>query len=81
VRGSPSPIAAVTAPSPIHTSSAPRLSLRIEEAAAALGVGPDWFREHVLPDVRAVRVSPRVRLIPVPELVKWLDRNATRVLE
>ena len=54
-----------------------RLALRPEEAAEALGVGRSFFYEQVLPEVRVV-YRGRVRLVPVAELERWLDREAAR---
>lgn len=53
----------------------PRLALSKPEAAAALGVGPDHFEEHVAPDLRIVRVGRR-KLVPVAELERWLSEHA-----
>jgi excisionase family DNA binding protein len=53
----------------------PRLSLRIEEAADALGVSVDTFERHIASELRVVYVG-RVRLYPVPEIERWLDRQA-----
>jgi excisionase family DNA binding protein len=58
----------------------PRLALRVEEAAEALGVSDDYFRVHVADELRWVRRG-RVRVVAVQELQRWLDRNASRVLE
>jgi excisionase family DNA binding protein len=55
--------------------SPPRLSLRVEEAADALGVSVDTFERHIAAELRVVYVG-RVRLYPVPELERWLDRQA-----
>jgi excisionase family DNA binding protein len=55
----------------------PRLALTVEEAAEAVGVGRSFFYQHVLPDLRIVRVGRR-RLVPVRELERWLDESATR---
>lgn len=57
-----------TAPPP------PRLALRHEEAAAALGVSVDFFRQHIQPEIRAV-YRGRVRLWSITELQRWLERN------
>jgi excisionase family DNA binding protein len=57
-----------------------RLALSKAEAAAALGVSVDFFEDHVMHQLRIVRLGRR-RLIPVDELVRWLDRNASRALE
>jgi excisionase family DNA binding protein len=58
----------------------PRIALTPAEAAAALGVGPDFFEEHVAPELRLVRRG-RKRLVPVGELERWTTENAERVLE
>ncbi len=58
----------------------PRLALRPEEAAASIGVSRSFFFAEVLPELRVVRLG-RVRLIPVPELERWVDQHAGRVLE
>lgn len=57
----------------------PRTALTPAEAAASLGVGPDFFAEHVQPELRIVRRGKK-RLIPVPELEHWLTENAEPVL-
>jgi len=57
-----------------------KLALTKQEAAAALGMSIDHLDRHVMPDLRVVR-SGRLRLIPVAELERWLERNAARVLE
>ncbi len=56
-------------------ATVPRLSLRREEAAAALGVSDDHFDRHVRHELRAVRRG-RVVLFPVAELEGWLSKNA-----
>lgn len=58
----------------------PRLALSLGEAAASLGVSPDYFAEYVAPELCMVRRG-RKRLIAVAELERWLDRNAARTLE
>ena len=57
-----------------------RLAYSPEEAAEALGVSRSFFYEHILWDVRVVRVG-RKRLIPIKELETWLDRHAAPVLD
>ena len=57
-----------------------RLALRLEEAAAALGVSVDYFATSIRPELRTVRRG-RVTLVSVAELEKWLDRSAARALE
>jgi hypothetical protein len=52
----------------------------VTEAAAALGVSPDFFAEHIAPELRIVRRGRR-KLIAVRELEAWLDRSAARTLK
>lgn len=59
--------------------SIPRIALTPAEAAAAIGVGPDFFDENVAPDLRLIRRG-RKRLVPVTELERWAAENAERVL-
>jgi excisionase family DNA binding protein len=59
-----------TAPTPL------RRALRLDEAAAALGISRDFFDEHVRPDLRLVRKG-RVTLVPMTELDRWLEANAS----
>lgn len=54
----------------------PTLALSIEQACAALGISWDTWREHVEPEVRIVRIGRR-KLVPVKELERWLDKNAS----
>ena len=62
------------------TTPVPRLALSIEEACAALGVGWDFFNEHISPELRLVRRGRR-KLVAVRELERWLAENGERVLE
>jgi excisionase family DNA binding protein len=57
-----------------------RLAVSKTEAAESLGVSVDFFEEHVMHELRVVREGRR-RLIPVSELVGWLDSRAHRVLD
>jgi excisionase family DNA binding protein len=59
----------------------PRVALTVPgEAACALGVGVDYFNEHIKPELRLVRRG-RLVLVPVAELERWLEREAARTLE
>jgi hypothetical protein len=59
----------------------PRLALRCpHEAADALGVSPDFFDEHVRPELRLVRRG-RLVFVAVAELERWLESSAARTLE
>lgn len=53
----------------------PRFALTPAEAAASIGVGPDFFEENVAPELRVIRRG-RKRLIPVTELERWLAEAA-----
>lgn len=55
----------------------PRLALTPPEAAASIGVGEDFFTEHVRPELRLVRRGRKV-LVPVPELERWVEQNTER---
>ena len=57
----------------------PAIALSEADAAAALGMGATFFREHVLPHVRSIRVAGKV-LYPVAELERWALANAEAVL-
>ena len=58
-------------------TSVPRIALTPPEAAAALGVGPDFFDANVAPELRVIRRG-RKRLVPVSELERWAAENAER---
>ncbi|MGH2964235.1 MAG: hypothetical protein ACRDMH_02475 [Solirubrobacterales bacterium] len=61
-------------------TSTPRLALTRSEAAASLGVSLDSFERHIQPELRLVRRG-RLRLVPVRELDRWLEREAARTVE
>ncbi len=56
-------------------ASIPRIALTPAEAAAAIGVGPDFFDANVAPELRLIRRG-RKRLVPVSELERWTAENA-----
>lgn len=56
--------------------SVPRFALTPPEAAAAIGVGPDFFEENVAPELRLIRRG-RKRLVPVSELERWVAQAAS----
>lgn len=68
--GAPNVHAVTNRPSP------PRLGLTVEEAAKAVGMSESSFKRHVQPELRIVRRGS-LRIIPVPEIEKWLEDNAT----
>jgi hypothetical protein len=55
-------------------ASIPRIALTPPEAAAAIGVGPDFFDANVAPQLRMIRRG-RKRLVPVRELERWVADN------
>ncbi len=42
-----------------------------------LGVSRDYFDEHVKPELRIVRHGARMVVVPLAELVRWIERNAS----
>jgi hypothetical protein len=61
------------------STSIPRIALTPPEAAAAIGVGPDFFDANVAPELHLIRRG-RKRLVPVSELERWTAENAQRAL-
>jgi len=53
----------------------PRIALTPPEASASIGVGEEFFTEHVRPHLRLIRRGRKV-LIPVIELERWVRDNA-----
>lgn len=60
----------------IHRPAPPRLGLTVAEAAQAVGMSESSFKRHVQPELRIVRRGS-LRIIPLSEVEKWLERNAT----
>lgn len=58
-------------------ASIPRIALTPPEAAAAIGVGPDFFDANVAPELCLIRCG-RKRLVPVAELERWMAENSAR---
>jgi excisionase family DNA binding protein len=56
--------------------SPPRLGLTVAEAAQAVGMSESSFKRHVQPELRIVRRGS-LRIIPLSEVERWLERNAT----
>lgn len=52
--------------------------LRQPDAAKALSISQDSFVRHVAPEINVVRRG-KLRLVPVPELQRWIDENSVRV--
>ena len=61
------------------TRPIPALALTPAEAAAAIGVGPDFFDADIRPELRLIRRGRKV-LVPVSELERWVAENAERPL-
>jgi hypothetical protein len=59
--------------------SIPRIALTPPEAAAAIGVGSDFFEEDVAPELRLIRRG-RKRLVPAAELERWASESAGRAV-
>ena len=59
--------------------SPPRLALRKEEAAVALGISDESFDRYCKPQVRVVRLGS-LRLYPVDELRRFLESEASAPL-
>jgi excisionase family DNA binding protein len=57
-----------------------RLAISPEEAATALGISRDTFDREVRHELRIVRIGRRV-VVPVKELERYLERNATRAFD
>ena len=60
------------------TGGVPRLALRMQEAAEALGMSVDSFERYVEHQIGLLRVG-RLKLVPVTELKRFIDENAYRV--
>jgi excisionase family DNA binding protein len=60
-------------------SGVDRLAFTPEEAAASIGCSRSFFYEHVLPDLRVVRVGRR-RIIPRESIEQWLREEASRAI-
>lgn len=57
----------------------PRFALSPVEAAASIGVGPDFFDANVRPQLRLIRQGRKV-LVPVAELERWTEESAEQPL-
>jgi hypothetical protein len=57
----------------------PRVALTKPESADALGMSVDSLERYVCPQVRIIRRG-RLVLIPVAELERWADANASKTL-
>lgn len=53
-----------------------KLALNQKDAAAALGISVNTFKDHVRPELKAVYIAGATRY-RVTELQAWLDRTAT----
>jgi hypothetical protein len=56
------------------------LALSTSEAAASIGVSPDYFTAYIAADLRWVRRG-RKKLVAIAEIERWLAENAARTLE
>jgi hypothetical protein len=60
----------------------PEVALALSQAQAAglLGVSPDTFERHVLPELRVLHIGRR-KMIPLRELEDYVSRKSARALE
>jgi excisionase family DNA binding protein len=56
------------------------LAVPPEQAAVLLSMSRDHFDRYVRDEMRLIRVGRKV-LVPVKELERWIERNATLTLE
>jgi hypothetical protein len=56
----------------------PRLTYRIKEAAAALGMSVDSFERYVEAEIKVLRLGS-MKLVPPSELERFIEENAYRV--
>lgn len=63
-----------------QAAEVPRLALSVDEAAASLGISRDTFDREVRDELRLVRIGRRL-IVPVPELERYLERQAHRILD
>jgi hypothetical protein len=61
--------------SPRSHTAPPRVAFTLVEAAASIGMSEASFRRHVLPELRTVRAGPRLTLVRVAELDRFLERR------
>jgi hypothetical protein len=63
-----------------NRASVPRVTLRVPaESAEALGVSPDYFDEHVRPELKLIRRG-RLVLVSLRELERWASAKETGTL-
>ena len=56
-------------------SSVDPVAVTRRQAATMVGMSLDSFERHVQPEIRIVRRGA-MRLIPVAEIARWVERNA-----
>ena len=54
-------------------AATPRVALTVAEAAEAVGISESSFRRYLLPELRVVAVAPRLTLVRVTELDRFLE--------
>jgi hypothetical protein len=64
--------------SPLTISVSP-VAVRKDVAASMLGVSVDFFEAEVQPELKVIRRG-RLVLVPVRELERWAEANASRTL-
>jgi predicted DNA-binding transcriptional regulator AlpA len=63
-----------------HTNAPPRLALRREDAALALGVSDETFDRYVRNELPVVRLGS-LRVYPVAGILEWLSERASAPIE
>ena len=72
--------ASVTTGDLLHLTGGSLLVKR-QQAAEMLSMSLDTFERQVQPEIRLVRRGPRIKLVPITELIRWIDENSSRILE
>jgi hypothetical protein len=64
----------------VDIDAVPRVCVRVEEAAASLGISRDHFNRHVRPYVAVVHLGD-VDVFPVTALAEWAASAAQRPVD
>lgn len=78
IAGGAAPLTVVSKSPNIEQPSSEPLAYSMKDAAAALGVSEDAFREHIQAELRIVRRG-RMKRVAKSELQRWLDGAAERL--
>jgi hypothetical protein len=64
----------------LNVAPVPRVTLSVQEACEALGVSWAFWREHIEPEIRVIRIARR-KMIAVSELQRWAEKHGEAVGE